>query len=130
MKTKNNLQLILFVVLAFSINTKGISQNILQGQVSPDLKEAASETVEMWTVKLALSNKQESLMEDKIVEFSLKKNRILQSKMREELKTQKLKELQILENRDMRDILTGPQYDKYLSILTKRIKKQEKRFKK
>lgn len=126
MKTKDNLQLILFFVLAFSINSNGISQNIIQGQVSPDLKEAASEAVEMWTVKLALSNKQESLMEDKIVEYTLKKNQLLQSKMREELKTKLLKELQILENRDMRDILTGPQYDKYLSILSKRIEKQEK----
>lgn len=109
----------LFVTAIFTLSSAN-AQNMLQGRVDKDIKEAASQAVAMWTGKLALSAKQRKLMEDKIVEFSIKKNELLQSKMPQEIKERKLKELQILENRDMRDILTGPQYDLYLDILEKR----------
>lgn len=124
---KNKIQLIL--ILALLTSTMGYSQNILQGSVNRDLKQAARQTVEMWSAKLVLSAKQRKLMEDKIVEFSIKKNELLQSKMRQELKAQKLKELQILQNRDMRDILTKPQYDKYLAILKDRYADQKDQLK-
>lgn len=118
-------KIVYFCLIAIFTSATATSQNMLQGRVDQDLKEAARETVEMWTSELALSAKQRKLMEDKIVEFSIKKNDLLQSKMREEVKARKLKELQILENRDMRDILTGPQYKLYVDILEKRINKQE-----
>lgn len=125
---KNKIQFIF--ILALLTSTMGYSQNILQGSVNQDLKQAARQTVEMWSGKLVLSAKQRKLMEDKIVEFSIKKNELLQSKMRQELKAQKLKELQILENRDMRDILTKPQYEKYLAILKDRFGDEKGKFKK
>lgn len=119
----------LLITAVFTL-TSANAQNMLQGRVDKDIKEAARATVAMWTSKLALSAKQRKLMEDKIVEFTIKKNQLLQSKMPQEIKERKLKELQILENRDMRDILTGPQYDLYLDILEKRyfdrkVKKKE-----
>lgn len=125
-----NKKIFFLLITAVFTLTSANAQNMLQGRVDKDIKEAASATVAMWTSKLALSAKQRKLMEDKIVEFTIKKNQLLQSKMPQEIKERKLKELQILENRDMRDILTGPQYDLYLDILEKRyfdrkVKKKE-----
>ncbi|WP_029038705.1 hypothetical protein [Salinimicrobium xinjiangense] len=116
------------VIFGFAILTSAtaLSQNPIQPEPSRELEKTARETTEMWEEELSLTAKQMSLMEDKFIEFAIKRNRILQSKMREEVKTRKLIELKVLENKDMRDILTKPQYDRYLR-LQKRQAKQEKK---
>ena len=71
---------------------------------------------------LELELTETALMEDKLVEYALKKQRILNSKMREEAKTQRLLELEYAENKSMQDILTQPQYERYLFILRQEVK--------
>ena len=113
----------LFSMLLFA-SAATYSQSMLQKDPDKELREAAAERAEMWQDKLALTSKQTDLMERKIVEFAIKKNRLLQSKMREDEKTKRLIRLQELENKDMRDILTKPQYDRYIVLLKKQIKDQ------
>lgn len=118
--------LLLTAISLFSTLTV-VSQNMLQQDPNPALEEAAREKAEMWKDELALTSKQRDLMERKLVEFAIKKNRLLQSKMREDAKTERLKRLQVLENKDMRDILTQPQYDRYIVLLEKQIRQQGSR---
>lgn len=125
METKNLYRLFIFCSFAFLFSATAVSQTITQPEPSAELEQAAREVTEMWEEELSLTAKQMSLMEDKLIEFNFKKNKILQSKMREEAKTQELLKLEELENRDMRDILTKPQYDRYI-FLKKRITKQQK----
>ena len=115
------------IVLIFSLlmmSSLGYSQNVLQGNVDRDLEQAARDAAERWTTELAMSAKQTALMEDKLVEYALKKQRILNSKMREEAKTQRLLELEYAENISMQDILTQPQYERYLFLLRQEVKRQ------
>lgn len=122
---KRIFQIILF--LSFSLlSTVGYSQNLLQDNPQKDVKERAKEVTDMWTRELALRPKQTALMEDKIIEFILKENVIIQSKMREEVKTRKLAELELAENVSMRDILTKPQYDLYIDIKFRNAQQKEK----
>lgn len=115
-----NIKAVLFVfTMALFTSTTAMSQSILQQEASPELEEMAREKAEIWENELSLTSKQTDLMERKIVEFAIKKERILQSKMREEAKTERLLRLQSLENKDMRDILTKPQYDRYIMLLEK-----------
>lgn len=127
MNLSKNYQLILVFSIAFFTTAIGISQTMTQQTPNKDLKEAARETANMWQKELALSDKQADLMEKKIIEFAIKKDRLIQSKMREEAKTERLRRLQELEYKDMRDILTKPQYDRYIALSKERIRKQNRK---
>lgn len=118
-------KLFILCSLALLTSATAVSQTITQPEPSRELEAAAREATEKWEEELSLTAKQMSLVEDKFIEFAIKRNRILQSKMREEVKTRQLIELKRLENRDMRDILTKPQYDRYIR-LQKRQAKQKK----
>lgn len=108
----------IFLLISFVLmSTLGHSQNVLQGDASRDLEQAARDAAEKWAVELAMSAKQTALMEDKLVEYALKKQETLNSKMREENKTRRLLELEYAENKSMQDILTQPQYERYLFLL-------------
>lgn len=101
------------------------SQNILQEDADSDLEQAAREAAEKWTVELAMSAKQTALMEKELVEYALKKRAVLQSKMKEEAKTERLLRLELAENKSMRDILTKPQYEQYLFLLRQEVNQKQ-----
>ena len=113
--------------ISFMATAAVVAQNFTQQDSDRQLKEAARDAVQFWEKELSLSSKQATLMEKKILEFAIKKNRLIQSKMREEAKTERLRRLQELEYKDMRDILTGPQYERYLTLSKERIRKQNRR---
>lgn len=92
------------------------AQNLTQEEPSPAVREIAKDRTNMWIKELALSAKQADLMERKIIEYTMKRTDLMQSKMNEEAKKERYIALQRLEEKDMRDILTGPQYDKYILL--------------
>ncbi len=120
-------QIILAFSVAFLATFMAFSQNIVQEKPSRELKEVAGEAAEKWQRELALSDKQKNLMEKRIIEFAIKKNRLIQSKMREEAKNERLRALQREEYGAMRNILTAPQYDRYIKLSQERIRKQGKK---
>ena len=97
----------------------------LQGKTAEELREAVRETTEMWTETLELSERQAERMEEKIYEFAQKKNQLIYSKMREEAKIKRLRSLQRMENSEIAKILSRAQYEKYLALSQKRIKRQK-----
>lgn len=120
MKSKKHFRHIIVLLVVLLNAAFAVSQNMTQQDPDKKLKKTAQEAVQFWEKELALSPKQCDLMENKIIEFSMKKNRLIQSKMREEAKNERLRELQQLEYRDIRDILTSPQYEKYLKVSKER----------
>lgn len=114
--------MILIFLLVFFTTAIGVSQALAQGVPSEDLKEVARETTEMWTRELDLTQEQADMMEKTIIAFAMKKHTVINSKMREEAKTRKLRSLQAQEHQEIQEILTKPQFAKYLSLTEKRIK--------
>ena len=102
----------------------GNAQNILQGDANRDLEQKAQELADRWAEELSMTAKQTALMEDKLVEYALKKNTIIQSKINEEAKTRQLLLLQEAENKAMRDILTKPQHERYLFLLRQEVEQK------
>ena len=102
----------------------GHAQNILQGDANRDLEQKAQELADRWAEELSMTAKQTALMEDKLVEYALKKNTIIQSKINEEAKTRQLLLLQEAENKAMRDILTKPQHERYLFLLRQEVEQK------
>lgn len=119
---------IISLVFAFAlfITSAGYSQSPPQEEPSREIRQMARADADFWSTELGLTEKQEILMEKKITEFAIKKKVLLQSKMQEEAKAVRLLELQQEENRDMKDILTRPQYSRYLVIQKERLKEPVK----
>lgn len=115
--------ILIFFLLVMSFNS-GQAQNILQGNAGRALEQNAREAADRWAEELSMTAKQTALMEDKLVEYALKKNTILQSKINEEAKTRQLLLLREAENESMRDILTKPQYERYIILLTQEVKQK------
>ncbi|SDL03015.1 hypothetical protein SAMN04488034_10239 [Salinimicrobium catena] len=127
MRLNRKYRLLIVFTISFMATAAVVAQNITQHDPDKQLREAAREATQYWEKELSLTAKQANLMEKKIIEFAIKKNKLIQSKMREEAKTKRLRRLQELEYKDMRDILTGPQYERYLSLSKERIRKQNRR---
>lgn len=125
MKSDKIYRAVLVLALAIFTTTIGYAQTMTQGEPTEEIRAQADEQTEMWKDELALTSKQEDLMEKKIIEFAMKRAELLHSKMEEEAKTERLKMLQISEHRDMRDILTKPQFERYLAIQRQRAGTQE-----
>lgn len=120
---KKSFNIIIALVL---FTTAGFSQSPLQEEPSQEIREMAQEEADFWSTELGLTEKQEVLMEKKITEYAIKKEEILQSKMQEEAKATRILELQQAESRDMKDILTKPQYEEYLVEKEQRLKEHVK----
>lgn len=123
-RVKVKYQVLFIFSIAFFATAIIYSQTKLQGKTGEELKEAVKETTEMWIQKLALNPQQAKQMEEKIFEFAGKKNRLINSKMREEAKIEKLRILQRQEYEEIEKILTQSQFGQYLALSKKRIKRQ------
>ncbi|SOC81168.1 hypothetical protein SAMN06296241_2741 [Salinimicrobium sediminis] len=117
-------KLLLLISIAFLTSAITYSQTRTQPEASQELQEAAKEQVEYWENELSLTAKQSLLMEHKIIEFVFKKDNVIQSNLDKKEKSRQLLELKELENRDMRDILTKPQFDRYLMLQEQKIQQQ------
>ncbi len=115
MKIFKNTGITLFIMLFFCTGNF-VGQNLMQEEPSEKIREMAKERTNMWVRELSLSSKQANLMEIKIIEYTMKRTELMQSKMNEEAKKKRFIALQILEEKDMRDILTGPQHEKFLRL--------------
>ena len=112
-------------LICFSTST-GYAQHIPQGEPSLEIREMARETSATWTRELGLTEKQEILMEKELIAYAMKKEELLQSKMQEEAKAIRLLALQQEENGAMRNILTKPQYERYVVLKQKLLDEQLK----
>ncbi|MGI0105841.1 hypothetical protein [Salinimicrobium sp. WS361] len=103
-----------FIVVFSSIAT---AQDLTQNSNNPQMEMAAKERVQKWERELSLRAKQALLMEKKFVEFDIKREKLWKDNISEEERLDRLKNLKILETREIRDILTKPQFDRYLLVL-------------
>lgn len=123
MKTRIN-KFVIPLFIALFTTTLTFSQSIIQGDPSQEIEEFAKERTEEWKLELGLTEKQELLVEQKITEFAMRREELLQSKMNEEAKKERLLSLQVEESQDMRDILTKPQFERYLAVQQLRLEKE------
>lgn len=97
-----------------------------QNEATRQMEIAAKNEVQKWEEELSLRSKQMVLMEKKLVEFAIKRKKVLSANITKEEKLETLKDLKILETREIRDILTKPQYDRYLLLMEQEARNPEK----
>ena len=81
-----------------------------------ELREIAREIALNWKDKLGLSEEQTLLLEDIIIEFTIIKNEIIKSQQEKQAIIQKLQRVQVREYKNLRKILSEPQFEAYVGI--------------
>jgi hypothetical protein len=117
MKNIKTMQLILGLTFTVLFSSLGSAQDITQNEPHPQMEKEAKDRVEKWDDELSLTAKQALLLQKKFVEFAIKRESAMNVNAPEEEKLNRLKDLKILETREIRDILTLPQFNRYIRLL-------------
>lgn len=127
MKSFKNIPLILALALTIFCGSIGNAQDIMQNEPDRQMELAAKNEVERWEDELSLRAKQMMLLEKKFVEFALKRQNIMNANISEEEQLERLKDLKMLEMEEIRDILTKPQFDRYVLLLRQEAEENKSR---
>ncbi len=99
------------------------SQIYMNKKSREEIKDIAEELALLWKDRLFLDEEQTSKMEDLIIEYTIKKNEIINSSMNPIAQVRKLKGIQKAEHRNLGKLLSKEQFEKYLNI-NKEIRKK------
>lgn len=115
MKTQQKIAIIgaaSFLIAGFVFSKIYINKNSRE-----ELLEIAEELALLWKNRLELDLYQTSKMEDLIIEFTLKKNAIINSKtLSEDEIIYRLKSIQKAEHKKLKSFMSEPQFVKYLEL--------------
>lgn len=125
MKAHRQLLILITIVFASLFSYNGYSQNLLQKEPSNEVRELADERSRMWAKELALSAKQQDLVEKKIIKYTMRRLEIQDAPIPIEKKTEDLLVLERLERGEMRDILTKPQFERYVFLEEQKSKERQ-----
>lgn len=81
-----------------------------------EIKEVAGELAYTWKEQLQLNQEQTRLLEDSIIEYTIKKNEIINSSLGNIQQINKLKSIQKNEHKALRKFLTEEQYENYIFL--------------
>lgn len=113
---------ILFISL-FSLGSIHLNaQDLTQGRPTSEINDKVGDELEYLTKKLALTGKQQKLTKLKLTEFAMKEKQLINSKMTSDKKQKKILALRDNKIKEMRDILSGPQHDKYVKLIKEKRK--------
>lgn len=92
------------------------SQIFIHRKNRKDLIEIAREIAYTWKEKLGLSHGQTQLLENIIIEFTIRKNEIINADSSEREKIRRLQMVQVREHNKLRKILSEAEFDSYVGI--------------
>lgn len=128
MKNIKNLRLILTFALTVLFASMTSAQDLMQNEPDREMEIAARNEVERWEDELSLRAKQMMLLEKKFVEYALKRERVLNENIPEQEKLERLTDLKMLEMGEIRDILTKPQFERYILLLRREAEEPKREF--
>lgn len=88
-----------------------------------EIEEIAAELALTWKFQLGLSEEQTMELQDTIVEYTIKKNEIINSPLSHNSQIAKLKNIQKNEHKSVSKIMTDEQFDNYLNTNKKLTRK-------
>ena len=92
------------------------SQIFIHEKNRRDLRDIARDLAFSWKERLDLNDKQTRILEDIIIEFTIRKNSIINSDAPSPTKIQKLQKVQRREHRNLRKVLNDTKFDTYLGV--------------
>ncbi|MDX1542397.1 MAG: hypothetical protein R3214_00515 [Christiangramia sp.] len=92
------------------------SQMYIHERNRREIKDIAAELALTWKDQLNLNEEQTALLEDSIIEYTIKKNEIINSSLNTTQQITKLKAIQRNEHKNLKKFLDEDQYDHYIFI--------------
>ena len=92
------------------------SQIYIHEKNRKEIKEVAGELALTWKEQLLLNEEQTQLLEDAIIEYTIKKNEIINSSLGLEQQVNKLKSIQKNEYRSLQKFLDEDQFENYIFL--------------
>lgn len=114
MKLQN--RLILLGVTAIAVGGFVISQIFIHERNRKELREIARDIANHWKDRLNLTVEETNVLENIIIEFTIKKNEIINSDAASPVKIKKLQKVQRSEHRDLKKILDNEKFETYVGI--------------
>jgi hypothetical protein len=109
-------KLLLLFLTTIAIGGIVYSQIFIHKKNRKDLLEIAREIAFTWKEKLGLTTEQTVLLENIIIEFTIRKNEILNENTSEKEKIERLQKVQIREHKNLRKFLNETEFDSYVGI--------------
>ena len=116
---------LVFILFVSVFNLSSIhlnAQDLTQGKPSAKVNEQVDNELKYLTQELALTGKQQKLTKLKLTEFAMKEKQLIRSNMTIDEKQKQISALNINKVNEMRDILSGPQHDKYVKLIKQKRK--------
>lgn len=107
---------ILSIICFGMVTNPSFAQDVIQHPVEESIQMEARQQANELMQSLGLTTKQALLVEDKLIEFLVYKDKIVNSNRSADWKTKKLKALNVHKFSEMHDILTQIQYDTYVRL--------------
>ncbi|MDR5590421.1 hypothetical protein [Christiangramia sp. SM2212] len=92
------------------------SQIYIHEKNRKEIREVAAELALTWKAQLGLSPGQADQLEDAIIEYTIKKNEIINSSLGNIQQINKLKTIQKNEHRTLKKFLNDDQFEKYIFL--------------
>ncbi|APU70261.1 MAG: hypothetical protein VX712_10025 [Bacteroidota bacterium] len=92
------------------------SQIYIHEKNRKEIREVAAELAFTWQNQLHLSDEQASMLEDTIIEYTIKKNEIINSSLGIGSQIQKLKSIQGNEHKALQKFMSEEQFESYLAM--------------
>ena len=92
------------------------SQIYIHEKNRKEIKDVAGELALTWKDQLHLNSQQTQLLEDCIIEYTIKKNEIINSSLGNIQQINKLKTIQKSEHRSLRKFLSEDQFENYIFL--------------
>jgi hypothetical protein len=109
-------KILLLLVAVFAFQFSQAQHRLSLDKATPQMEQKAEKESKMLTKELALNGKQPLLVKNKLLEFEVKKDEILNSGLSKKEMRANLKALKVNRLKEMQDILTQPQYDQLLIV--------------
>lgn len=109
-------RIVLLGLTAIAVGGFVYSQIFIHEKNRKDLREVARELAYSWKQRLDLSEKQTRNLEDIIIEFTIRKNNIINSDAPSQTKIQRLQKVQRREHKNLRKLLDDAKFDTYLGV--------------
>lgn len=99
------------------------SQIYIHERNRKEIKDVAAELALTWKYQLDLTEEQTLLLEDSIIEYTIKKNEIINSSLNTNQQINKLKSIQKNEHKNLKKFMSDEQFDNYI-FLNKQLTKK------
>lgn len=109
-------RLLLLGLSTFVIGGFVVSQMYIHQKNKKELKDIARELARNWKEKLDLTEEQAVYLEKIIIDFTIRKNEIINSDAPQKTIITRLQKIQRREHRNLKKILNEPQFEAYVGI--------------